>query len=63
MNLKHSALNQHLGGQYLWECKSPFTGETVHYVGIALLIELQELNGREKIGNIPIYSVFEFGAP
>ncbi len=32
-------------------------------VGIALLIELMELNGREKIGNIPIYSVFEFGAP
>lgn len=30
-------------------------------VGIALLIELPELNGREKIGNIPIYSIFEFG--
>ncbi len=30
-------------------------------VGIAFLIELQELNGREKIGNIPIFSVFEFG--
>lgn len=30
-------------------------------VGIAFLIELPELNGREKIGNIPIFSVFEFG--
>ncbi len=29
-------------------------------VGIALLIELPELNGREKVGNIPIYSIFEF---
>lgn len=28
-------------------------------VGIALLIELLELNGREKIGNIPIFSIFE----
>lgn len=32
-------------------------------VGIALLIELSELNGREKIGNIPIFSIFEFGTP
>ncbi len=32
-------------------------------VGIALLIELPELNGREKIGNIPIFSIFEFGDP
>jgi len=30
-------------------------------VGIAFLIELPELNGREKIGDIPIFSVFEFG--
>ena len=29
-------------------------------VGIALLIELTELNGREKIGDIPIFSIFEF---
>ena len=29
-------------------------------IGIALLIELTELNGREKIGNLPIFSVFEF---
>ncbi|MYB65485.1 adenine phosphoribosyltransferase [Candidatus Poribacteria bacterium] len=29
-------------------------------VGAALLIELSELNGREKIGNIPIFSIFEF---
>ena len=28
-------------------------------VGIALLIELTELNGREKIGNLPIFSIFE----
>ncbi len=30
-------------------------------VGIALLIELPELNGRQKIGDIPIFSIFEFG--
>ncbi len=30
-------------------------------VGIALLIELPELKGREKVGNIPIFSIFEFG--
>ncbi len=29
-------------------------------VGIALLIELTELNGREKLQNLPIFSVFEF---
>lgn len=29
-------------------------------VGIALLIELTELNGREKLGNLPIFSIFEF---
>ena len=29
-------------------------------VGIALLIELTELNGREKFGNVPIFSIFEF---
>ena len=29
-------------------------------VGIALLIELPELNGREKLQNLPIFSVFEF---
>ena len=29
-------------------------------VGIALLIELTELNGRAKLGNLPIFSVFEF---
>ena len=28
-------------------------------VGIALLIELTELNGREKLGNLPIFSIFE----
>ena len=28
-------------------------------VGIALLIELTELNGREKVGNLPIFSIFE----
>ncbi len=28
-------------------------------VGIALLIELMELNGREKVGNLPIFSIFE----
>lgn len=29
-------------------------------VGIALLIELTELKGREKLGNLPIFSIFEF---
>lgn len=29
-------------------------------VGIALLIELTELNGREKLGTLPIFSIFEF---
>ena len=29
-------------------------------VGIALLIELTKLNGREKLGNLPIFSIFEF---
>ena len=29
-------------------------------IGIALLIELTELNGREKMGDLPIFSVFEF---
>ena len=29
-------------------------------VGIALLIELTELNGREKLRNLPIFSIFEF---
>ena len=29
-------------------------------VGIALLIELTELNGRKKVGNLPIFSIFEF---
>ena len=29
-------------------------------VGIALLIELTELNGREKFGNLPIFSIFDF---
>ena len=29
-------------------------------VGIALLIELTELNGREKLGDLPIFSIFEF---
>ena len=29
-------------------------------VGIALLIELPELNGREKLQDLPIFSVFEF---
>lgn len=29
-------------------------------VGIALLIELTELNGREKIRDLPIFSIFEF---
>ena len=29
-------------------------------VGIALLIELTELNGRENLGNLPIFSIFEF---
>lgn len=29
-------------------------------VGVALLIELTELNGREKFGNLPIFSIFEF---
>ena len=29
-------------------------------VGIALLIELTELNGREKMGDLPIFSIFEF---
>ncbi|RKU07833.1 adenine phosphoribosyltransferase [Candidatus Poribacteria bacterium] len=28
--------------------------------GIALLIELTELNGREKVKDIPIFSIFEF---
>ena len=29
-------------------------------VGIALLIELTELNRRENLGNLPIFSIFEF---
>ena len=29
-------------------------------VGIALLIELPELNGREKMRDLPIFSIFEF---
>ena len=29
-------------------------------VGIALLIELTELNGRENMRNVPIFSIFEF---
>ena len=29
-------------------------------IGIALLIELTELNGREKIKDLPIFSIFEF---
>ena len=29
-------------------------------VGIALLIELTELNGRAKMGDLPIFSIFEF---
>lgn len=29
-------------------------------VGIALLIELTELNGREKLRDLPIFSIFEF---
>ena len=29
-------------------------------VGIALLIELAELNGRAKMGDLPIFSIFEF---
>ncbi len=29
-------------------------------VGIALLIELMGLNGREKVRNLPIFSIFEF---
>ena len=29
-------------------------------VGIALLIELTELNGREKLRNVLIFSIFEF---
>ena len=29
-------------------------------VGIALLIELTALKGREKLGDVPIFSIFEF---
>ena len=29
-------------------------------VGIALLIELTELKGREQLGDVPIFSIFEF---
>ena len=29
-------------------------------VGIALLIELTALKGREKVGDVPIFSIFEF---
>ena len=29
-------------------------------IGIALLIELTELNGRQKLGDLPIFSIFAF---
>ena len=29
-------------------------------IGIALLIELTELKGREQMGDLPIFSIFEF---